>query len=171
MKKVMNKSGQETLGISFGVIFSIILIIFFIVVAGIVIRSFLGTKNCAEIGIFVDRFESEVKKTWNSQSFKGQFNGILPTSIDFVCFGNLSNSITGPFQDEGYDIGLYEGRRANTFFYPTTKACEMPFVQINHLDVDRITGTNNPNCIPVDKGRIVIDIEKGLTDRLVNIDI
>ena len=171
MIKRMNTKGQETLGISFGVIFSIILIIFFIVVAGIVIRAFLGTKDCAETGIFVDRFESEVKKTWNSQSFKGQFKGNLPTGIEYVCFGNLSNTITGPFQDEGYELGLFEGNRANTFFYPPNKACGMPYIQINHLDVEAITRSNNPNCIPVVKGKVIIDIEKGLTDRLVNIDI
>ena len=169
MKKRMDVKGQETLGISFGVIFSIILIVFFIVVAGIVIKSFLGTKNCAEIGIFVDRFESEVKKTWNSQSFKGQFKGNLPSSIDYVCFGNLSNSISGAFQEEGYDIGLYEGKNANTFFYPTNKACEMPYIQINHLDIERITKTNNPNCVQVNKGKIVFEIEKGISDRFVNV--
>ena len=59
-----SKRSQETLGIGFGVIFSIILIVFFIVIAGIVIKSFLDIKKCAELGIFVDRFGSEVKKTW-----------------------------------------------------------------------------------------------------------
>ena len=166
-----SKRSQETLGIGFGVIFSIILIVFFIVVAGIVIKSFLDTKKCAELGIFTDRFESEVKKTWNSQSFKGQFKGNLPGSIDYVCFANLSRTIRGPFEEEGFDIGLYEGKRANTFFYPTNKACEMPYVQINHLDIERISGSENPNCVPVVDGRIVIELEKGLNDRLVNVDI
>ncbi len=164
-----SKRSQETLGIGFGVIFSIILIVFFIVIAGIVIKSFLDTKRCAELGIFVDRFGSEVKKTWNSQSYKGQFKSNLPGSIDYVCFANLSNSISGEFGDEGYDIALYEGRKANTFFYPTNKACEMPFNQINHLDLERITRVNNPNCVPIVKSRIVLEIEKGLNDRFVNV--
>ncbi len=166
-----SKTSQETLGISFGVIFSIILIVFFIVVAGIVIKSFLDTKKCAELGIFIDRFDSEVKKTWNSQSFSGEFKGNLPGSISYVCFGNLSNSIKGKFEKQGYDISLYEGRIANTFFYPVNKACEMPFNQINHLDIERITKINNPNCVLIDNGRIKINIEKNLNDRLVNIKI
>lgn len=164
-----SKRSQETLGIGFGVIFSIILIVFFIIVAGIVIKSFLDTQKCAELGIFVDRFEGDVKKTWNSQSFRGQFKGNLPGAIDYVCFANLSNSITGEFEIQGYDLGLYEGKIANTFFYPTNKACEMPYVQIDHLDVDRITEVDNPNCVPVVDGKIIIDIEKGLNDRLVNV--
>jgi hypothetical protein len=164
-----SKRSQETLGIGFGVIFSIILIVFFIVVAGIVIKSFLDIKKCAELGIFVDRFGSEVKKTWNSQSYKGPFKSNLPGSIDYVCFANLSNSIIGEFEEEGYDIALYEGRKANTFFYPTNKACEMPFNKIDHLDVERITRVNNPNCVPVVKNKIDLEIEKGLNDRFVNV--
>lgn len=171
MKKRMNNLGQETLGISFGVIFSIILIVFFIIVAGIVIKSFLDTKKCAELGIFIDRFDDDVKKTWNSQSFSGEFKGNLPVSISYVCFANLSNSIKGKFENQGYDISLYEGRIVNTFFYPINKACEMPFNQINHLDIERITKINNPNCIAVDNGKIKMNIEKDLSDRLVDIKI
>jgi len=171
MIKRMNSRGQETLGIGFGVIFSIILIVFFLVVAGIVIKSFLDTKKCAELGIFKDRFESEIKKTWNSQTYKGPFNANLPGSIEYVCFSNLSRTITGAFEEEGYDIALYEGRRANTFFYPTNKACEMPFSQTNHLDVEKITKIHNPNCVPVIKGKIVLEIEKGLNDRFVSVNI
>ena len=166
---IKSKRSQETLGISFGVIFSIILIVFFIVVAGIVIKSFLDTKKCAELGIFIDRFDNEVKKTWNSQSFSGEFEGNLPGSIDYVCFGNLSNSIKGKYETQGYDISLYEGRIANTFFYPTNKACEMPFRQIDHLDIEKITKTNNPNCISVVNNKIRVNIEKDLNDRFVNI--
>jgi hypothetical protein len=164
-----SKRSQETLGIGFGVIFSIILIVFFLVVAGIVINSFLHTQKCAQLGIFIDRFGSSVDRTWNSQTFSGEFEGILPGSIDYVCFGNLSNSLKGEFKDEGFDIAVYEGQRANTYFYPTNKACEMPYSQINHLDVEKITKINNPNCVPVVKGKIVIDIEKGLNDRFVNV--
>ena len=165
-----SKRSQETLGIGFGVIFSIILIVFFIVVAGIVIKTFLDTKKCAELGIFVDRFGSEVEKTWNSQSYKGQFKGNLPGSIDYVCFANLSNSISGEFEEEGYDIALYEGRRANTFFYlPEKIACGFPFYNTRHLDIEKITAINNPNCFEVKKGKISFELEKELDDKLVNI--
>jgi hypothetical protein len=158
-----SKRSQETLGISFGVIFSIILIVFFIIVAGIVIKSFLDTKKCAELGIFIDRFNSHVENTWNSQSYSGEFKGNLPKKINYICFANLSNSIKGDFENQGYDISLYEGRRANTFFYPMNEACEMPFNQIEHLDLERITKNNNPNCILVYEGRAILKIEKILT--------
>lgn len=171
MIKRPNKKGQETLGIGFGVIFSIILIVFIVVVGIIVIKAFLDSKKCIELGQFDDRFDTFITRTWNSQSYKGQFKGILPGNIDYVCFANLSNSITGKFEDEGYDISLYEGRKANTFFYPTNKACEMPFVQIDHLDLARITQRNNPNCVPVVKGKITLEIDKGLKDRFVNVEI
>jgi len=171
MKKRMSKKAQETLGISFGVLFSIILIIFFIVIAGIVIKAFLTTGDCARMGIFIDRFESDIKKSWNSQADIHVFNGNLPLKIDYVCFGNLSRSSNGEFRDIGFELGLYEGSGANTFFYPPGKACEIPFQTIDHLDITEITKINNPNCVIVEKGKVSINVVKGLNDRFVRIEI
>ena len=165
----MNSNGQYILGMSFGVIFSIILIVFFVVIAGIVINAFLKTGDCAKMGIFLDRFSSDVKKTWNSQFDSHTFKGNLPSGIDYVCFANLSQSNRGEFEDIGFDLGLYEGRKANIFFYPTSKACEMPHNFVNHLDLEKITRLKNPNCVEVQKGKITINLEKGLNDRFVNV--
>ena len=171
MKRLKNKRGQETLGISFGVIFSIILIVFFIIIAFIVIKSFLKTKDCAEIGIFIDKFESDVKKTWNSQVDAHVFKANLPTSIDYVCFANLSKSSNGEFEDIGFDLGIFVSRDANMFFYPVGSGCELPYTNIPHLNMESITRINNPSCIPVQDGRIDINVIKGLNDRFVNIKI
>ena len=166
-----SKRSQEVMGMSFGVIFSIILIVFFILIAGIVIRSFLKTGDCAKIGIFIDDLESDVRKSWNAQSDSHIFKANLPSGIEHVCFANLSNSNTGEFVDIGQDISLFEGRKANTFLYPTGKTCEIPYFFINHLDIEKITKTKNPNCVEVQKGRIEINIEKGFNDRFVNVEI
>jgi len=165
----ISKKGQETLGISFGVIFSIILIVFFIIIAFIVIRSFLKVGDCAEMGIFVDKFNSDIKKTWNSQFDAHVFKGNLPSSLEYVCFANLSKSSRGEFELIGYDLGLFEGKNANMFFYPTSKACEMPYNNVPNLDLDEITRLKNPNCFPIQGGRININVEKGLNDRFVKI--
>lgn len=166
-----SKKGQQVLGMSFGIIFSIILIVFFIIIAGIVIRSFLKTGDCAKIGIFIDSFESDIKKSWNAQFNSHTFKANLPSNIDYVCFANLSNSNKGEFQEIGFELGLFEGRIANIFFYPSGKACEIPYYMIKHLDIGRITRTNNPNCVVVDSGKIDINVEKGLNDRFVNVKI
>lgn len=168
---MINKKGQQVIGLSFETIFSIILIVFFITIAIIVINSFLNTKKCAEIGIFIDRFKSDVKKTWNSQSDSHTFKANLPSSIDYVCFANLSRTSNGNFKQIGNELSLFEGKNANTFFYPSTKACEMPFNLVAHLDIEKITKTRNPNCVPVIDSKIEIVVEKGFDDKLVSVKI
>jgi len=66
------KKAQEVFGMSFGVIFSIILIVFILVVAGIAINHFLGLKKCTQLGLFIEDFANEggdIDKAWNSQRF------------------------------------------------------------------------------------------------------
>ena len=57
-----NKKAQGVFGLSFSVIFSIFLIIFFVIIAFIVIKSFLGTQKCAQVALFKDDFQNEIKK-------------------------------------------------------------------------------------------------------------
>jgi len=165
-----NKRGQHIFGISFGTIFSVILIVFFIVIAFIVIKSFLNTQKCARIGIFVDNFENEVKDAWNSQSSSFKSSGTLPSNIDYVCFANLSADFNGDNFDIENEIGLYQGQNANLFFYPKKNTCNMPYHNIGHLNIGKITDLKNPYCIAVDDGKIIINIEKGFNDALVSLN-
>ena len=164
----LDKRGQ-ILGLSFETIFSIILIVFFILIAIIVINAFLKTQKCAEIGIFIDEINSDVKRSWNSQYDKHIFKGDLPGSIDYVCFANLSQSAVGSFRNIGRELTLFEGKKANMFFYPTGKSCEMPYHYVAHLDNERITKNKNPNCFEVIDGEVRFEIEKGLSDRFVSL--
>ena len=164
-----SKKGQQALGMSFGMIFSIILIVFFIAIAGIVIKSFLSAQDCARMGIFIDRLEKDVDKSWNSPSDSHVFKGDLPSKIDYVCFGNLSADINGDFDTIGYDLGLFRGKKATIFFYPTGNACEIPFYNLKHIDVEKITSRKNPNCFETQKGKVSFKLEKGFNDRFVNI--
>ena len=168
-KKRFDKRGQEVLGISFGMIFSIFLIIFFILIAFIVIKEFLHARDCAEIAFFIDKFEIDVKKTWNSQIDSHTFSSNLPSGIKYVCFSDVSIPFKGEFQEIGNDLGLYKGKNANLFFYPTGKSCELPYHNIPNLDIENIISRENPNCIEVKKGRIEIKIEKDLNDKFVNV--
>ena len=98
MKKRFNIRGQSVMGMSFGVIFSIILIIFIIVVAGIAIRTFLSTGDCARIGIFLNEndktsFRFAVEKAWKSSGITFDYDAKLPSSLEYVCFANSYNSI------------------------------------------------------------------------------
>lgn len=171
-KKGKSRKAQGIFGMGFGMIFSIILIIFFVIVAFMVIRAFLETQKCAQIGFFVEDLQSEIKKTWNSQYGDLDYDkGKLPSKIRYVCFADFSKSIsaTGEIRDIGEELSVHEGKTANMFLYPQESTCNMVYHQIDHIDIDEITDSKNPYCIPVDNGKTNIHIELGFNERLVTI--
>ena len=170
----MNKRGQQVFGMSFGVIFSIILIVFILVVAGIAINHFLNLKKCTQLGLFIEDFSNEggdIYTAWNSQKFTDEFDYALPSSLDYVCFANLSNTVKGgSVENKVYsDISIYKLSSGNMFFYPKEKACNMPYVNVKHIDINKITESKNPYCIPIKNSKITIQIEKGFNEGLVTL--
>jgi len=165
-ERVNNKKAQQIMGLPFSVIFSIFLIIFFIVIGIFVVRTFLSSQKCAEIKLFVDDFESAVDSAWNSQGISREFTRNLPSNLELVCFADLSKRLDD--NDIAFDIEVYDPED-NLFFYPTIKACEIPNHQINHLDIDKITAEKNPYCIPIREGKVVMQIEKELNKRFVGV--
>jgi hypothetical protein len=169
----LNKKSQQVLGMSFGVIFSILLIIFFIVIAIIVINSFLSSKNCVQVGLFVDNLDEDIKRAWNSQHDLHTFEGNLPSGIEYVCFANLSGNYNGDsdkvLEEIWRQVTLFEGEEYNMFFYPAKKTCDMANHKISHLDVGKITDKKNPFCIQTKSGKISFEVEKKSNSRLVEI--
>ena len=165
-----NKRGQEVFGMSFGVIFSIFLIIFFIVIAFIAIKAFLSTQQCAKIEIFKKDLQYDIDKAWNSQDYSSEFKRNLPSSLQYVCFANVSGSITATGVEKGIgeEIQIY-GEENNMFYYPLEKSCDTPDNKIKHLNTGEITKIKNPYCIRINKGIISFRIEKGFNDVLVKI--
>lgn len=170
-KRMKSTKAQNVLGMPFSVIFSIILIVFFIVIAFIVIRAFLDSKNCAQEGIFIDNLKEDVKKAWNEAKNEFTFKADLPTGIDYVCFVDFESNLKGPHSndDVAWNIGVYTDSGSNLVFYPREKGCNMPHHFIDHLDIEAITTVENPYCISVVDGKINIRIIKEYNDRLVRL--
>jgi len=84
-----------------------------------------------------------------------------------LCFANLSDKITGSL--EVYDeIEKYEIYNANTFLYPSGKACTLPYNTIKHLNISKTTLSKNPLCFDLsEEGKI--RIVKGYYDKAVTI--
>ena len=167
-----HKKGSGIFGMGFGMIFSIILIVFFVIVAFIAIKAFMDTQRCAQIGLFITDLQEEVDKTWNPQKSDFEFKSRLPNKIKYVCFADLSEDIssTGIVGNIGRELGVYQGYIANMFLYPTEPACNMVFHEIDHIDMDKITSEKkNPYCISVDGGVIKIPIKKDFNEKLVSI--
>ena len=164
-----NKRAQQSIGMSFGTIFSIFLIIFFVIIAFFVIRYFLNFQKCAEISFFLEDLQDEVDTAWNSEKSEFTFSQNLPSNLEQVCFANLSNPKANSPQEIYMDIKLYEDTNANLFFYPTINACDIPYHFIEHINIDKITQNANPYCFEILKGKVSIDIKKERGESLVDV--
>jgi hypothetical protein len=161
-----NKRGQQAIGMSFGMMFAIFLIIVFVVIAFIAVNSFLDLGGSASVGLFYDELQETVNDALRSQESNRNFVLNLPSGVEKICFGNLSASITNPGED--YDsIRDYEVYDANTFLLPPEKASGMQWKEIDRIDIAKITETKNPYCVDVDVGLM---IRKEFYDRLVWIE-
>ncbi len=158
------KKGQSIFGMSFGVIFSLILIVCIIVVGVIVVIKFLDVRDCGQIKLFIDDFQDSVNSAWRSEELSKSFEGRL-NNIEYVCFIDLEKDLNGRFVEMGREMSDYSDE--NMFLYPMKNAC-VPNHRIEHLDISEITFQDNPYCVNVD-GEIVINIEKEMGESLVKI--
>ena len=154
------------MGMPFGMIFAIFLIIVFVVVAFMAVRSFLDIGESASVGLFYDELQGAVDNAVRSQESDSSFVIDLPGDVDRICFANLSAKITAPGAD--YEqIKNYDVYDANVFLVPPEKAQNMQWKLIDGINVTKITALKNPYCVDVEDG---LKIKKGFYDRLVWIE-
>jgi len=169
MKK-REKSGQMNL--SFGMIFSIILIIVFISFAFYAIGKFLDIQKSAKTGQFIQAIESDVDNMWKSSSGSQEMEYSLPTSVDYLCFVDFSSGVNPniPNKKEMYNnLKMIQFTNENLFFYPVGSAGAVDSKKINNINLNEITIKENPYCITNVKGKIKLTIKKGIDDALVTI--
>ena len=152
----------------FGMIFSIFLIIIFIMTAVYVIIQFLKWTDCMKVGTFLNDFQNEISTVFNSQHSSIDLKRNLPSGIKYVCFANFSDKIKGQYEDIGQDLSVYEGTGDNLFFYPSADAC-IKTKRINNLNMADIIRIDNPYCIPIVKGKVIIGLSKGFNKGLVSV--
>lgn len=145
----MNKKrGQSQ--ISFGMIFSIILIIFFIAFAIFAVIKFIPTTRMAQVESFKNDFQVDINNMWKSTQGSQRVEYFIPNQIEQVCFANRQ----------------FE----NMYFIPENK---FKGSMLDHLN---ITGTIAPStvtprrlCIDTSKGKISMTIKKAYNQNLVTV--
>jgi len=156
-----SKRGQEAVGMSFGMIFALFLIVVFVVFAFMAANFFLGFGESASVGMFYDELQGAVNDALSEQESNRTFVIDLPSGIERICFADLSEPITN---DEDYDVIKYSDDSANVFLLPPEKAQDMKWKLIEHIDLAGITADSNPYCVDVADG---LRIQKGFYSRLV----
>ncbi len=168
-KRGKDKKAMQIFGMPFAVIFSIFLIIAFLVVAFFAINYFLDIKRCANIGIFLDDFQKEIRDTWKSQKAEFVFTRSMPSKVEYVCFANLNKDSDA----SGKEKQIYEELQRNAdyehnfFLYPQKAAdgC-LSSVYIEHINTTELT---NPYCFENKNSKINIQIKKGFFDLKVKV--
>jgi hypothetical protein len=162
----MKKRGQQTLGMPFGLIFAMFMIVVFIVIAFIAISHFLDIGRTSTVGRFYVDLQEAVDEAQHGQRSEFSFEIDLPSEIVRICFANLSAEITGP--DVDYQmIEMFEVYEANVFLIPPGEAEGFGWHKIDNINISKITEVRNPYC--VDSSRD-LKIKKEFYDRLVTIE-
>lgn len=170
-KRFIDDKKAQILGLPFSVIFSIILIVFFIIAAIIAIKVFYGGK-CAfmdrsQQALYKQELQSAIDEAWNSERSISEFKKSLSAKITHVCFLDVNKRASGKNSDFYDELILYSNGKDNFFFYPPKKACnELRSMTIAHINMTEITSVNNPYC---KETKASLMIEKSFYDALVKI--
>jgi len=163
MKK-REKKGQ-VMGMSFGMIFAIILMIAFIVLAFFVIRHFLCVGDETKTGLFYQDFEEDITNAWKSPESDVPVSYSLPSRADYVCFIDYSSGVRGEYSEIYDEFKIYD-ERGNVFISPLNK-CLVNYKIIKHIDIKGITAISNPYCFEITGGKVEFNLKKGFYDNLV----
>ncbi len=166
MRGLINRRGQQTMGLPFGMIFAILLIVVFIVFAFMAVQYFLDLGESASVGLFYDDLQKEVNNAIQGQESDRNFKINLPGGIKEVCFADLKAVISNPGKEYN-SIRNYDVYDANTFLVPPEKADNMQWKKIDRINIAKITEIQNPYCVKVENG---LQIKKSFYDRLVWIE-
>lgn len=165
-----DKKGQMKL--SFGMIFSIILIIIFVSFAFFAVKKFLDIGNTAQIAKFADALQKDIDKAWKGSQSSQEREYFLPSKIKFLCFANYSDYPLGAVNDpkDFYDeLKKVHQEYENLFFYPIGSSEGLNSKQIKHINLVKTTSASNPFCIENTEGKIKLTIEKLYGEALVTI--
>jgi hypothetical protein len=160
-----DKQGQGIMGLPFSTIFSIFLIITFLGFAIYVIMNFLiPFLNCSKVGTFGEDLQDKITDAWNVDYVNSTFIGNLPSGIKKICFANLTVPSKGDQNTKTIWNELeqrFKYKKANMFFYPIGKGCDdLPYKNIEHIDMSKITLSSNPYCVNVKGGKVSLKIIK-----------
>lgn len=161
------KKGQYQ--ISFGMIFSIILIIVFLAFAFYVITHiFLPLQRTAETGKFLNDFQGDVERVWRSAQSSEQVEYFLGSKISDVCIVDFSA------QAKGENAFLYNDLKKsfygseNLVFNPVGSS-DLDSKEIKNIDLSGITVAENPYCLKNTNGKIQLTLKKEINEALVTV--
>ena len=153
----------------FGMIFSLILIAVFIVVAFIAIKAFLDIGCSTSQSSLIKNINKETTRIW-----KGAGEDTTKTfkvgGCDFthICFYDSEGDVSPETRNFANNFGQYADERGehNLFFYPRS-SIDLPSTVIEHIDMSAFE--ENPYCFEKVDDKITIRFRKRISEVLVTL--
>ena len=138
---IYQKKGKKAqMKLSFGMIFSIFLIILFLIFAFYAIKKFIFLQQDVQIKSFVNDLQTDINRAWKEDKASATEQYSLPDKIEEVCFEGGSNEIT---------------------FKPISE--KIPEEELNHINIE------DSFCVDNTNGKINLIISKNSGEALVKI--
>jgi hypothetical protein len=159
------KKGQMKL--SFGMIFSIILIAVFVAFAFYAIQKLIGFQDQINVVQFKDDLQKDIDKLWKSPLGSQEVSYRVPQGVEKVCLIDYDSL------PEGRDLDIYDKLKQvyyeteNVFFYPIGKTEGNNAFRLKHLDLEKTTDENNPLCFKTEDSKIKMIINMKYGESLV----
>ena len=171
---------QESIGMSFNMIFSIILIIFFFVAAFVAIKYFLAIQKEMQFRTFFESFQNKIDEFYGSGGSVGNeyiFQKNAPPGVTALCYldlnaldysGSIYNAECTAIQRQ------FSSRTANFAFYSTNydkTIIKVGYKMINHINAASLPPGVDTSCycIPVINKKINITISTSTENPIVQI--
>ncbi len=142
------KTKRGQMKMSFGMIFSIILIIIFIVIAFYAIQKFLDLQQNIQINQFADSLKSDIDKMWGGSQGSQEFEYLVPSKTKSICFIEDEYENLVARDKEGYVL-----LRTN----------------IEHINIEEMLRNSDPFCPEIKNNKISIILKKEYGQILVNV--
>jgi hypothetical protein len=150
------------LELSFGMIFSLIIILATIGTAAYFIISFVKTGSCADLQLSYASLQDSIDDVWGAALGEKTVDLRMPRGVTSLCFGDARatgnatfRELIDPYLIEGY--GLYA--------LPPTKACDG---ELASKQLTKVTG--DFFCVPVRNNKVTIRASKAsVGERMVTL--
>lgn len=155
---------------SFGMIFSVILIIIFIAFAFYVIKTLIDGNEKNLIMLFINDLRHDIDSAWKGTQSSQEIIYNLPKKIEYVCFVDYNSREKGANRGFYRELERFYYGSENLIFYPGGSFEELSSVEIEDINIEKITESENPFCIENIDGRVKMTIKKNFGEELVLIE-
>ncbi|HJZ18790.1 MAG TPA: hypothetical protein VJ208_01680 [Candidatus Nanoarchaeia archaeon] len=163
----MTRKKRGQMKMSFGMIFSIILIIIFLAFAFYAIQKFLGLKDSVQVAKFANDLQADVDRMWRGSEGSEEKEYAIPGKIGYICFTDYKSGETGRYANFYKELEQTFYENENLFFFPLSSVGNA--YEIKHVDIEKTT-EENPKCFENIKGKVSFIIKKDFGETLATIE-